>query len=177
MFTIPSLTSTRQSKLSESVTIANVERNHTQIASVAAPTVVVRLSPPYGRGIDDAGDTDDLGLTIDLCDTQQSSYFAKLELEIEKATREAFCDTLQIKPLVRDGYARLKIKKDVDCVDAEYNKISILSISPGDCVVPIVRVSCLWKSEVAMGASVRVIRLMVVQRATPNVPLFIEGEV
>ena len=177
MFTIPSLTSTRQSKLTEAVTIANVERNHTQIASIAAPTLVVRLSPPYGRGFDDACDSDDLGLTIDLCDTQQVSYFTKLEKEIEKATREAFGDTLQIKPLVRDGYARLKIKKDVDCIDAEHNPISVLSISPGDFVVPIVRVSCLWKSDVAVGASVRVIRLMVVQRATPEIPNFIEGEV
>ena len=174
MFTIPNLTSTRQSKLTEAVTIANVDRNHSQIASIAAPTLVVRLSPPYGRGFDDAGDSDDLGLTIDLCDTQQVSYFAKLEKEIEKATREAFGDTLQIKPLVRDGYARLKIKKDVDCIDAEHNQISVLSISPGDFVVPIVRVSCLWKSDVAVGASVRAIRLMVVQRATPEIPNFIE---
>ena len=173
MFTIPSLTSTRQSKLTETVTIANVERNHSQIASIAAPALVVRLSPPYGRGFDDACDSDDLGLTIDLCD----SYFAKLEKEIERAAREAFGDTLQNKPLVRDGYARLKVKKDVDCIDAEHNPISVLSISPGDFVVPIVRVSCLWKSDTAVGASVRVIRLMVVQRATPEIPNFIEGEV
>ena len=177
MFTIPSLTSTRQSKLTEAVTIANVDRNHTQIASIASPTNVVRLSPPYGRGFDDAGDSDDLGLTLDLCDAQQINYFAKLEKEIGRAARETFGDSLQIKPLVRDGYARLKIKKDVDCIDAEHNQISVLSLSPGDFVVPIVRVSCLWKSDVAMGASVRVIRLMVVQRATPEVPLFIEGEV
>ena len=177
MFTIPSMTSTRQTKLTEAVTIANVERNHAQIASIAAPTVVVRLSPPYGRGFDDAGDSDDLGLTIDLCDTHQVGYFAQLEKEIERATRKAFGDTLQIKPLVRDGYARLKIKKDVDCIDAEHKQISVLSISPGDFVVPIVRVSCLWKSDVAVGASVRVIRLMVVQRATPEIPNFIEEEV
>ena len=177
MFTIPSLSSNRQSKLSETVTIANVERNHTQIASIAAPTVVVRLSPPYGRGFDDSGDSDDLGLTIDLCDPQQINYFVKLEKEIEKATREAFGDTLQIKPLVRDGYARLKVKKDVDCIDAKHNQVSVLTVSPGAYVVPIVRVSCLWKSDTAVGASVRVIRLMIVQRATPIVPLFIEGDV
>ena len=177
MFSIPSLVSTRQSKLSETVTIANVERNHAQIASIAAPTVVVRLSPPYGRGFDDACDSDDLGLTIDLCDNHQVAYFAKLETEIERATRVAFGDTLQIKPLVRDGYARLKVKKSVDCIDAEHNPISVLSISPGDFVVPIVRVSCLWKSDVAVGASVRVIRVMLVQRAVPEIPDFIEGEV
>ena len=62
----------------------------------------------------------------------------------------------------------------VDCIDAEHNQISVLSISPGDFVVPIVRVSCLWKSDVAVGASVRAIRLMVVQRATPEIPNFIE---
>ena len=177
MFTIPNLTSTRQSKLTDAVTIANVDRNHTQIASIAAPTHVIRLSPPYGRGFDDAGDSDDLGLTIDLCDAQQINYFDKLEKEIGRAARETFGSALQIKPLVRDGYARLKIKKDVDCIDAEHSQISVLSISPGDFVVPIVRVSCLWKSDVAMGASVRVIRLMVVQRATPEIPNFIEGEV
>ena len=135
------------------------------------------MSPPYGRGFDDAGESEDLGLTIDLCDNHQVAYFTKLETEVERATRDAFGDTLQIKPLVRDGYARLKIKKDVECIDSEYNRISLLSVSPGDCVVPIVRVSCLWKSDVAVGASVRVIRLMLVQRATPDVPLFIEGEV
>ena len=64
----------------------------------------------------------------------------------------------------------------MDCIDAEHNQISVLSISPGDFVVPIVRVSCLWKSDVAVGASVRAIRLMVevVQRATPEIPNFIE---
>ena len=70
MFTIPTLASNRQSKVTDAVTIANVERNHSQIASIAAPTMVVRLSPPYGKSFDHSAGDEDLSITIDLCDSQ-----------------------------------------------------------------------------------------------------------
>ena len=177
MFTIPTLASNRQSKVTDAVTIANVERNHSQIASIAAPTMVVRLSPPYGKSFDHAADDEDLSITIDLCDSQQITNFKKLEAEIEKAARGAFKCDLPVKSIVRDGFAKLKVKKNVDVIDSNHNPITILGIGGGDKVVPIVRVSCLWKSDTAMRASLRVIRLMLVERAIPELPVFIEEQV
>ena len=168
MYELPNLVPEKVSELNSDVTIANLERNNIQIGTVKAPALVHRVSLPYGKIVDETRSDDDYGLTIDLCDVLQIRFFEQLEEAVANQCKETFGDTVPMKPLTIDGFSKLKIKKFTDVTTMSKKKLTISDLGSQDKVVLIIRVSCLWKSQAAMGASLRVIRVLQLEKGVPE---------
>ena len=164
MYAVPNLEAGRVSEINGDVTIANVSRNNVQIGTTGSPCLVMRLSPPYGSTFDQTKQEEDLVLTLDTCDCSQIKFFDELEKEAEKRCIAAFGDNLPFKPIVRDGFVKLKAKKNTDCINESKTRLSITEIGAQDKCIFIIRVTCLWKSATHVGASLRVVRAMLLEK-------------
>ena len=164
MYAIPNLEAGRVSRLNDDVEICNLPRNNIQIGSVADPCLVVRLSPPFGRTIVEIGNDDDMTVTIDLCDARQINFFETLDSELDKQCVHAFGDELPFKSIIRDGLVKFKIKKTTCFSDKNKSKLPVTDIGQQDKCIFIIRVSCLWKSATNVGASMRIVRGMLIER-------------
>lgn len=173
MYAVPSLKTDRINELSD-VVVANVPRNFIQIGSAKNPTIAVRASPPYNKTFSEAGPDEDCGLTIEVCDARQEIFFQELEKEVVKQCKATFDCDLPVKTLTRDGTVRLKCKRDVDITDTKGKKYPLVALGQNDKVAIVAKISCLWKSDSAMGASVRVVRILIVEHAVEFVPEFLE---
>ena len=174
MFSLPNLNVERLSALNDTVVIANIPKNTTQVATTKEPMLIQRIQPPYAKSMEDVTPSDDLSLTIDLCFAQQVTFFEKLEEAASKACKETFKVDLPFKCLLKDNLARLKMKKNVDVIRLDGKKLTASDLGAGDYVVPIIRCTCLWKSSDSVGISIRCVRLLLVEKGEGDIlPNFI----
>lgn len=168
MYSVPNLAPERVNILNQEVTICNVPRNNIQIGTMKEPCLVMRMSPPYGKQLEETDDNDDFSLTIDLCDVRQIRFFEQLEEEIKKQCKDAFGDGLPMKSIVKDGFVKIKMRKITDVTNKGKTKLAVTDLGSQDKVILIVRVSCLWKSSTNVGASIRVIRVLLLEKGQPE---------
>ena len=173
MYAVPSLKPEKVSELNTEVAIATPARNNLQVGSIKEPGLVQRLSLPYGKTADETTDDDDYSMTIDLCDASQVKFFNEIEAEVSRQCKATFGD-VPIKPIVLDNMVKLKLRKYTDVTTLRNEKLTIADLGAHDKVILIIRVSCLWKSQTMMGASLRVIRVLQLEKGKQDsLPNFI----
>lgn len=174
MFAFPNLKVERLSALNDEVVIGNIPKNTTQIATIKEPMVIQRIQPPYAKTMEEVTPSDDLSISLDLCFERQVSFFEKIEEMAAKACQATFKVDLPFKYLLKDNFARLKMKKNIDVVSLDGKKLTASDLGVGDYIVPIVKFTCLWKSGDYVGISVRCVRVLLVEKGEgESLPNFI----